>query len=400
MHAPHAKGTLAFHAFIRSVLAATIISLPASPALAQKASDVFDLLNKAASKAQKPAPTSPNSTPPSNAPSDPKPDAARTSPASSGTIIEPTSARPHARYTLAGDGAEITDSQTGLIWRRCAEGMTWNNATCTGEATPFSSLQNVFRHARREVERTKGGWRVPTHEELKTLINVHTDHPNRGDAGIDKFAFPATPKTGFWSATLYYKERGDRDRTKIVHFANGFDGYLDNGEFGALRLVRNASGNNAAAGETIPIEKSVENREIGNGPRFVPSANGQEVKDNKTGLIWRRCAEGMVAKGGGCSGTAATYNFDDAQKRALSQAKLAKPAWRMPTSVELKTITDESRFKLAIDTTAFPGTPPEHFWTSNREDAQNGKAIHFYNGFVYSRYHTSPHHVRLVRDEK
>jgi hypothetical protein len=306
------------------------------------------------------------------------------------------------RYNISEDGAEVSDTQTGLIWRRCAEGMNWSGTTCAGEAAALTSLQRVLVHAKAEAGAAKAAWRVPTVDELKSITNIHRDDSQGipGAAGSDAIAFPAIPLRAFWSATLYYKERGDRDRTKIIHFATGQEHFLDNGETGSLRLVRNAPGNNKStqASEPIPLEKVLGNRDVSPDARYAISANGQEVKDNKTGLIWRRCAEGMTAKSGTCTGKAAAFSFDDAQKRAVTQAKSSAVAWRAPSAIELRSIADESRFKLAIDTAAFPATPPNNFWTSIREGADYGKTVNFYNGFGYSEYHTASHHLRLVRD--
>ena len=38
------------------------------------------------------------------------------------------------RYSYSADGSEVTDSKTGLVWRRCAEGMSWSSGACTGTA--------------------------------------------------------------------------------------------------------------------------------------------------------------------------------------------------------------------------------------------------------------------------
>jgi hypothetical protein len=133
---------------------------------------------------------------------------------------------------------------------------------------------------------------------------------------------------------------------------------------------------------------------------FVVSSDGREVTDGRTGLVWKRCAEGMTAKNGTCNGTARTFSYDEAAAYAAKQASTSKVAWRLPTSEELLSIADEKRFKLAIDTSAFPGTPPDHFWTSTRYIENYYYAVNFYNGFHYDRYYTSPHHVRLVKAGK
>lgn len=39
-----------------------------------------------------------------------------------------------ARFALNADGT-ATDGTTGLTWKRCSEGQTWDGSTCTGDAT-------------------------------------------------------------------------------------------------------------------------------------------------------------------------------------------------------------------------------------------------------------------------
>jgi Protein of unknown function (DUF1566) len=133
---------------------------------------------------------------------------------------------------------------------------------------------------------------------------------------------------------------------------------------------------------------------------YTVSADGKEVTDSRTGLIWRRCAEGMTASARGCTGTPLALDHSAAVARAATQAKASGLTWRLPSTAELRGIADEKRFKLAIDTDAFPGTPPEHFWTADRINAEYAYAVNFYNGFHYDRYHTNPHHMRLVRSSR
>jgi Protein of unknown function (DUF1566) len=132
---------------------------------------------------------------------------------------------------------------------------------------------------------------------------------------------------------------------------------------------------------------------------FTVSADGQEVTDTKTGLIWRRCAEGMTASGGACAGTASTFTHEAALTRASTQVTATGVAWRLPNVKELTSIADKTRSNPAIDTTAFPATPASYFWSSSPYvgNASYAWGVSFSNGYVDYDYRSYPGYVRLVR---
>lgn len=130
--------------------------------------------------------------------------------------------------------------------------------------------------------------------------------------------------------------------------------------------------------------------------RFIISEDGTEVTDNKTGLIWRRCAEGMTASIDGCTGIPGAYNLEEALALAKSEAKATRKAWRLPKVEELSSIVDMSRRDPSIDTAVFPGTPGSAFFTASPDGALSW-FVSFYVGKVYSEYSAVPNHVRLVR---
>ncbi|RFC34013.1 MAG: Protein of unknown function (DUF1566) [Candidatus Nitrotoga sp. LAW] len=130
--------------------------------------------------------------------------------------------------------------------------------------------------------------------------------------------------------------------------------------------------------------------------RFVISEDGTEVTDNKTGLIWRRCPEGMTASVDGCTGIPGVYNLEEALALAKSEAKATRQAWRLPKVEELSSIVDMSRRDPSIDTDVFPGTPGSAFFTSSPDGALSW-FVSFYVGKVFSEYNAIPNHVRLVR---
>ena len=128
---------------------------------------------------------------------------------------------------------------------------------------------------------------------------------------------------------------------------------------------------------------------------FVISTDGSEVTDQKTGLIWRRCAEGMQVSGGTCTGTALSYTHEAALQHA---AAVASP-WRLPNIKELSSIVDKSRSNPAIDATAFPATPASFFWSSSPYvgNPANAWVVDFYDGYVNGISRGGSNYVRLVR---
>ncbi|MBT9500947.1 MAG: DUF1566 domain-containing protein [Burkholderiaceae bacterium] len=89
-------------------------------------------------------------------------------------------------------------------------------------------------------------------------------------------------------------------------------------------------------------------------PRFRISADGHEVSDARTALIWRRCLEGMSHSAGGCSGTSALFVHEAALTHAQAESAKTGKNWRVPNIKELSSIADRTRSNPAIDTTLFP----------------------------------------------
>jgi hypothetical protein len=134
--------------------------------------------------------------------------------------------------------------------------------------------------------------------------------------------------------------------------------------------------------------------------RFTVSADGQEVMDTRTNLLWRRCAEGMLWDGKACSGKPAKFNFAGAKKQAASAAKIAGKDWRVPTKDELRGIVVKSKTKPMTDIAAFPNTPSAMFWATRPgfNDNLNAWLVHFGNGRVYGNSNEGRFHLRLVRN--
>ena len=76
-------------------------------------------------------------------------------------------ASPHDRYQFQGEEQGIVeDIRTKLQWQRFSLGQTWTGATCAGKATEYTWV---------EAQRlAPAGWRLPTEDELASLIYCST----------------------------------------------------------------------------------------------------------------------------------------------------------------------------------------------------------------------------------
>jgi hypothetical protein len=134
--------------------------------------------------------------------------------------------------------------------------------------------------------------------------------------------------------------------------------------------------------------------------RFVISADGQEVSDISTGLIWQRCPLGMYWTENTCQGAASYMMWYEALPAAADVARKAGIVWRLPNVKELAGLLDYNVINQAIDKQVFPATPNAPFWSSSpyAQDAFYAWLVNFFDGAVYYSYLEDMAAVRLVRD--
>ncbi len=129
--------------------------------------------------------------------------------------------------------------------------------------------------------------------------------------------------------------------------------------------------------------------------RFIVSADGQEVTDTQTKLVWQRCTMGQKWDGTTCTGKATKVTLAKAKELGSDLT----PAMRLPTKDELVTIVDKTQKKPAIDKAVFPGTPSA-IYLAARTDAPKGLdawLVDFKNGKLLGYTHKANYVVRLVR---
>jgi hypothetical protein len=152
-------------------------------------------------------------------------------------IITPT-IEPYQDWQRIGkykvkDGLAI-DTETNLMWLRFTYGQQWQNNTAQGEAIEVN-WQTAFEVAK-EFNKNSGyanysDWRLPTIDELKTLINKE-----KGKQGnyIDADVFPNNAHR-CWSSSPV---ADNRFGAWIVYFGNGYDSWDFKNSDNFVRLVR------------------------------------------------------------------------------------------------------------------------------------------------------------------
>jgi hypothetical protein len=120
--------------------------------------------------------------------------------------------------------------------------------------------------------------------------------------------------------------------------------------------------------------------------RYV--ATGGTVHDTRTQLTWQRTV----------SSTA--YIWADAKTYCAGLGtSLGGTGWRLPTLDELKTIVDDSQVNPSIDSTVFPSTPPNRFWSSSPLAGSSSRAwvVVFNIGLASNNDVSYQNSVRCVR---
>jgi len=270
-------------------------------------------------------------------------------------------------YTNNGNGT-VTDNATGLLWQRCSVGQS--GASC---ATGSASSMNYATAETTCAGLTTAGktWRLPSVLELTNLTDYGTSSPS-----INVANFPATVDNPFyWSSTPYLLE-SSINRVYYVSFLNGSQ---DSSGKASLRVTRCVSGD---------IQTSF--------VKFIDSGDGT-IKDKQTGLTWQKCSVGQT-NDASCSGTASSLDWGTAIT-TCSGISLAGKTWRLPSTIELKSIVDTTVVtEPAINPILFPSTLWNMYWSSTAyaQDNTQARSVNFWNGDLHYDNKTTNNYVRCV----
>jgi hypothetical protein len=231
---------------------------------------------------------------------------------------------------------------TGLVWQR-------------DPLKPDGGLMrlNLTDAAAHCAGLTLGGfsdWRLPSLIELESIVNDATYAPP-----IEPTAFPNTPADWFLTSSSYLY-LGQLPQAWGVMFTYGATGERDVASGAQVRCVRGALGLQGL---------------LPGAPEGRYTLTADTVVDTVTHLTWQRVmAPTLLTEPQGVS-----------YCQTLDAGSMT--GWRLPTIKELQTLVDVRQIKPAIDTNAFPDTPPTGtFWSSTpyASDLRMGWYLNFVVG--------------------
>jgi hypothetical protein len=142
---------------------------------------------------------------------------------------------PTTRFTDNGDGT-VTDTESKLMWMRCALGQTWDRGSCGGaaEALTWQGALDAAQAINRRGDFFFSDWRLPQLPELAGIAERQCKNPR-----INLTVFPGTPSAAFWTATSRPSKSVETFAFALGFGADGIQ-YASKEEAHDVRLVRAA----------------------------------------------------------------------------------------------------------------------------------------------------------------
>jgi hypothetical protein len=139
---------------------------------------------------------------------------------------------PSNHFTVHDNGT-VSDNETGLMWKICAEGQAGKD--CKLGSPAAYSWQAALKQAQ-TVNATGGyagytDWRLPKIKELFSIVERQCSEPS-----INLAVFPETPSAMFWSSSPI--PVSDGNDAWAVLFVDGFDYWYGKDYQVQVRLVR------------------------------------------------------------------------------------------------------------------------------------------------------------------
>ena len=145
---------------------------------------------------------------------------------------------PDNRFVIVADEFAV-DLQSGLMWKRCIQGMMWQNNTCVMD--PSTTQNMTWQSALNLVHEEYAGfdgWRVPNKKELESIVERRCFSP-----AVNASVFPNTPSgvggNMQWTST---PNVGRADVVWVIDFQRGGHSNQPKTATAKVRLVRDYQG--------------------------------------------------------------------------------------------------------------------------------------------------------------
>lgn len=91
--------------------------------------------------------------------------------------------------------ATVTHVKTGLMWKVCSEGQTFNDGTCSGTIKTYGWSEALSLASTSDFS-GYNDWRLPNIKELSGLVELSCYGPS-----INLSIFPKTSASNYWSSS-------------------------------------------------------------------------------------------------------------------------------------------------------------------------------------------------------
>jgi hypothetical protein len=215
---------------------------------------------------------------------------------------------------------------------------------------------------------------------------------------------PALPRTlrAFYTLTQVYSAIPTIDATKVAtgtsYLGVAGSAYPAKPLKTNQTLCYDPSGNSTS---TISCAGSNQDGQYQKGVARSYADNGDgTITDNSTGLMWWKCTYGQ--SGSNCSGGSGNYvDFPTAIATCEADVTGGHSDWRLPNVMELESLVDFSTSSPAINSTYFPNTVSDYWWSATTyaipDDQYVAWIVGFGDGGVSSDNKAATYLVRCVR---
>ncbi|MBF0565812.1 MAG: DUF1566 domain-containing protein [Nitrospirae bacterium] len=301
---------------------------------------------------------------------------------------------PNPRFTDNGDQT-MTDKLTGLVWTKDAG--TTTVGSCTGGYMAWANALDYVACLNTANYLSHNDWRLPNINELESLKNTEQSNPA---AWLGTQGYTNVQSDYYWSSSTY---TANPSSAWYVGMNDGDNGPYPKTDFHYVWPVHGVQsgllGNSViwATGQTQSYhfgdDGAIKAGAVWPSPRFIDNGDGT-VTDNLTGLMWTRNAN--LAAG--------TKTWQQALDYVASMntgsGTYDHTDWRLPNMKELRSLTDYSKYSVALPTgNPYTNAQLYFYWSSSTiaRSPSGAWVVSMDDGGDYRYYKTSNLYVWPVR---